>query len=362
MKHNYILRTLFILLAFTTLSSCGNDDSPEEYVPVGEDPTSPVQLDLNVVPYPKLSDYRFFEGEMKNLQPAYKVIPYDLNSSLFTDYAKKKRFIWMPEGVKATYNTDGSILDFPTGTVLIKNFYYNNVQPSNTTKIIETRLMIKKADGWIFANYIWNEEQTEATYTTEGSFVDITWTEGTATKSTTYEIPYENDCFICHKTASTAIPIGPKPQNLNKDYAYADGTKNQLSKWIEEGYLDSKPNTIVSPVDWTDASKPIDMRARSYVDINCAHCHTDNGHCDYMAMRFAFTSTSDPVNMGVCVAPFESPESFLIAGSRTDRSAIFDRMSTNIVSKRMPLIGRTITHDEAILMMKDYINSLEECH
>ena len=28
--------------------------------------------------------------------------------------------------------------------------------------LIETRLMIRKEEGWTFAEYFWNEEQTEA--------------------------------------------------------------------------------------------------------------------------------------------------------------------------------------------------------
>lgn len=64
----------------------------------------------------------------------------------------------MPKGTKATYNGDGNVLELPVGAAIIKNFYYDNVQPSNTTKIIETRVMIRKASGWIFANYaIWND-------------------------------------------------------------------------------------------------------------------------------------------------------------------------------------------------------------
>lgn len=364
MKHNYFLRIFLFLLAFTALSSCGSDDGYTETPGPGPEPepVSPVVLDLNAVPYAKLSDYKFYVGELKNMEPAYKVVPYDLNSSLFTDYARKKRFLWMPAGQKATYNSDGTILNFPPGTVLIKNFYYDNVQPANTRKIIETRLMIKKAEGWIFANYVWNAAQTEATYTDTNGFEDVTWLENGQPKSITYEIPHPTECFTCHKSGSTAMPIGPKPQNLNKNFTYADGAKNQLAKWIEVGYLESVPGTITSTVDWNDASKPLDMRARSYMDINCAHCHTDGGHCDYMAMRLSFTETASPTNLGICVTPFESPQPFLIAGRSIERSAIYDRITTNNPSKRMPLVGRTIVHEEAADMIEQWINSMDECH
>jgi hypothetical protein len=43
----------------------------------------------------KLSDYGFFKQPLNQLIPATKqVVPYELNSPLFTDYASKKRFIF----------------------------------------------------------------------------------------------------------------------------------------------------------------------------------------------------------------------------------------------------------------------------
>ena len=65
-------------------------------------------------------EYQFFEGTLKNLKPNFGVIPYDLNASLFNDYSKKKRFVWMPNNTKATYINDNVPLDFPVGAILIK--------------------------------------------------------------------------------------------------------------------------------------------------------------------------------------------------------------------------------------------------
>ncbi|MCW4470501.1 hypothetical protein OGH69_16135 [Flavobacterium sp. MFBS3-15] len=354
MKKPYALKILLILLPFIALTSCGED---EDYKRV-----SPVQLDLNAVPYPKLSDYKFFEGEMKNQDPAYKVLPYDLNSALFTDYAHKKRFIWMPEGVNATYISDSETLNFPVGTVLIKTFYYDNVQPSNTTRIIETRLLIKKGDAWIFANYIWNDDQTEAVLNTDGSYTNVSWTENGITKSADYRIPSQSECLTCHKTNDSPVPIGPKPQNLNKNFSYPEGQQDQLSRWVEEGYLDDKPNGVVSTVDWTDTSKPLDLRVRSYIDINCAHCHKENSHCDYMSMRFAFSETGSPENLGICVPPQDNINpslSYIVAKRNTLRSALAYRIKSVNPNERMPLLGRSIVHEEAVAMITEWINSMD---
>jgi len=364
MKRHYILKGLLLLLLITAVSSCGPDES-EEYTEI---PVSPVVLDLNANPFPytKLSEYKFFVGEMKNLVPAYKVLPYDLNSALFTDYAHKKRFVWMPPGSKATYSADGKILDFPSGTVLIKTFYYDNVQPSNTTKIIETRLMIKKNSEWIFANYVWNEAQTEASLDLNGSYVNLSWDQEGTIKTTDYRIPSETECFTCHKSHNTAIPIGPKPQNLNKLYSYADGMQNQLDRWIREGYLAAAlPPSITSTVDWTDESQPLELRVRSYLDINCAHCHHEGSHCDYRPMRFAFNETTSPANLGICVPPDEviNPSlTYIVAKKNPLRSVMSYRIKSVNPSQRMPLLGRTVQHQEAVALIDEWINAMDtEC-
>ena len=71
-----------------------------------------VTADLSQVPYNNLSDYHFFIGDIKNLTPSLNVIPYEPASGLFTDYALKKRFVWMPPSVKATYMTDDKVVNF----------------------------------------------------------------------------------------------------------------------------------------------------------------------------------------------------------------------------------------------------------
>jgi uncharacterized repeat protein (TIGR03806 family) len=356
MKKHYLAATLLLLSTFAVFFSCGSDESGE-YKEV-----SPVVMDLTTVPYPKLSDYKFFVGELKNLEPAYKVLPYDLNSSLFTDYALKKRFVWMPEGTQATYSSDGEILNFPVGAALIKNFYYNNVLPDNVTKIIETRIMIRKASGWIFANYKWNEEQTEAFLDMNGSTLNITWIQNGDKMSVNYSIPKGEDCVRCHSNGSTHVPIGPKPQNLFKDFTYANGIQNQLEKWKQEGYLDSFTQNTLATVDWQDTTKSLDLRARSYLDINCAHCHRPGGTCDIMPLNFSFTAVANPVDLGVCVAPHDflsGGEDYIIEAQNGENSLMISLMNSRKKDEMMPLVGRTIAHNEALELIQEWIDTME---
>jgi len=330
-------------------------------------PFSPVTFDITQVPYPKLTDYNFFSGDLANQNPVYGVLPFEPITPLFTDYAHKKRFVWMPNSVKAEYVGDSDLLNFPIGSVLIKNFYYDNVLPNNLTQIIETRLLIKKADGWELANYIWNEAQDEGLLdvTGNGGFVPLQWIDNGVTREVNYRIPASSECFTCHKSNFVASPIGLKPQSLNSDYNFAEGTSNQLQKWIEMGYLESNvPNDIVTVVKWNDLSQPLNLRVRSYLDINCNSCHSDNGHCNYRAPRFSFELTENPENLGICITsdtPIPGLEGAkIVEPGDPENSVLFFRISTNKEQYRMPLLGRTIQHEEGVALIEEWINSLTQ--
>lgn len=358
MKVNF--RFLLAVACLSILVSCSDDDS---YQPI--DQTSPVVMDLASVPYPKLSDYKFFDGVLNNQEPSYGVIPFKPASELFTDYARKKRFIWLPDGTVANYQSDGEVLNLPVGAALIKTFWYSNVQPSNVDKIIETRLMIRKTDGWILANYVWNDDQSEAFLDTEGGTVPVTWTENGSTRTINYQIPSAANCVTCHTLNSEITPIGIKPQNLNSPYAYPGGSQNQLQKLLAFGYLDQVPQTINSVVDYNDTSKSLDLRVRSYFDINCAHCHSDGASVDYLALRFNFDATANPDIMGVCMGAAMQPPGIthgqIVKPGNTAQSVLYFAMSTNLNNFKMPRIGRTIVHEEAVQMVGDWINSLPAC-
>ena len=323
---------------------------------------SNVVFNLENMPFQTLSEYQLFEGNLKNLEPGFGVTPYTLNSSLFTDYAKKKRFIWMPNNTKAAYISDDIPLNFPVGTILIKNFYYDNVLPNNETRIIETRLMIRKNEDWVFANYVWNTEQAEASLDMDGSFVDLEWQDDTEVKSLQYRIPAGPECHTCHKVMEIARPIGPKPRNLNLIYNYSTGAKNQLEKLVDLGYLEnSLPNNIDVLPNYNDTNESLDLRVRAYLDVNCAHCHSEETHCAYRPMRFDFTDTQNNTNIGVCVDPDTDlglDLGHIVEPGDARNSVLHFRLSSTEPSYRMPLMGRVTVHTEGVQLIEGWINSL----
>ena len=328
-----------------------------------------VTLDLDKFPYNKLSDYNFFEGALNAIQPGYGVLPYKPISSLFTDYALKERFVWVPVGETARFVQDNKSLDFPVGSALIKMFYYNNVLPTNTTRIIETRVMVKTQNGWDFAEYVWNDAQTEAFLETteDGGYTEVNWLKDGQERFVNYRIPAKQQCVICHTNDFETLPLGIKPQNINSMLSYDDGSNNQLQKLIDFGYLeDALPESILTVVDWKDASKSLEQRAKSYIDINCANCHIDGGQGDYRVIRLGYSDTvNNDENAGVCVDA-DTPIPGLmgqkhIAPGDPENSIIYYRMSvTGDQPYKMPQFGQSLVHTEALVVLEEWINSINQ--
>ena len=221
-------------------------------------------------PYPeKLSAWKLFVGRAADLKPNAGVVPYDLNSPLFTDYATKYRFVWMPAGTSATYN-DSETFDFPVGTILAKTFAYK-------PRIIETRLLVHGNAGWATLPYVWNREQTDATLDVAADPTAVSWTNAAGKHyDIDYVIPNSNQCKGCHDRSKNVTPIGPKARNLNKDFDYPEGRFNQLAYWTKIGYLKGAPAPERAP-SWRCGTIPrVDrwMRGRGHIWRSIAHTAT----------------------------------------------------------------------------------------
>src|SRR5262245_47908939 len=103
-----------------------------------------VETLLADTPAPKLSAYRLFTDEAGR-RPNAGLTPFALNTPLFSDYAEKQRFLYLPPGTKARYRAEGP-LDFPVGATLVKTFAYpaDLRRPGENVRYLETRLLIRK--------------------------------------------------------------------------------------------------------------------------------------------------------------------------------------------------------------------------
>ncbi|MGL1885470.1 MAG: hypothetical protein OCD76_03050 [Reichenbachiella sp.] len=308
----------------------------------------------------KLSDYDFFVGQLSDLKPNKRVLPFDLNTPLFTDYASKKRFIYLPKDSIIGYR-ENKVLDFPIGAVLIKNFYYAKGQLiDGTKKIIETRLLIHEASGWKALPYIWNADQTEAFLEVTGGKLTL---ELQHVGTFDYVIPDMTQCKSCHDYAGETSPIGPSVRQLNRSFPYALGTMNQMTKLAKMDWIDILPDSLPRLAIWNDPSTGnLNNRARAYLDINCAHCHNDNGPAKNSGLDLTFNQ-ADAYKYGVHKKPVAAGKGsadlkYGISPGKPNESILLHRMSSTEPGSMMPELGRSLTHTEGIALIKEWIENM----
>jgi len=338
----------------------------------GRGQTAPVDLEFtNLADAPQhLSAYGLFEGEPREHRPAPGVVPYDLRSALFSDYATKLRFVKLPAGQAARYSPDGAI-EFPVGTVIAKTFAYpaDLRRPDADLDLLETRILLHQESGWIGLPYVWNEEETEATLKLAGTMVRASWT-GTdgARVEHDYLVPNANHCKGCHRvTEETTQPIGPKARYLNRDFAYAHGSENQLAYWSRAGILEGAPPPDSAPrvPVWDDpATGSLEDRARTYLEINCAHCHSPGGPARTTGLDLTW-GPQPPVKLGVFKYPVAAGRGsgdrlFGIAPGKPDESILMFRMTSLDAGILMPELGRRLVHEEGVALLREWIAAMAD--
>jgi uncharacterized repeat protein (TIGR03806 family) len=315
----------------------------------------------------KLSSYGLFRGNGATQEPVEDLVPYDITTPLFSDYASKYRFVKLPPGASANYH-DTEVLDFPVGTIFIKTFaYWNDLRdPAKGRRLIETRLLIHRPEGWIGLPYVWNDEQSEATLQVIGGTRDVRWihTDGME-RTNNYIIPNVNQCLGCHENNKVMRPIGPKVRNLNKEFDYPQGKENQLVHWTRAGILKGAPSPQQAPrlPVWNDpATGTVDDRARAWLEINCAHCHNPSGPGKTSGLDLT-ASQNDSYKRGVMKPPVAAGRGtggrlYGIVPGKPDESILYHRIQSAELGVMMPELGRRMVDEEGVALIREWITGM----
>ncbi len=345
--------------------------------------TGPVMIDPAAAPAQKLSQYQLFTW---TAQTGFtfndRVVPYDLNTPLFSDYALKQRAIYVPPGQAATYDADAA-LAFPVGSVIVKTFSFaTDLRTPTDPKLVETRLLVRAADGWKPMPYIWDADQRDATYSPGGEVrpIDFTDLDGNL-QHASYLVPQRNQCESCHTLqdqsgAISMVLIGVKARHINRDYDYggAIGVVNTLDHLTELGMLTGAPASAAAPKAYDfrpiEAGGPgvvpaaeLDTAARAYLDINCSHCHNPHGNNGITSQLFLDHGNPDLFHLGVCKRPGSAGVgygglTFDIVPGAPDSSILYFRDHTTQVGAIMPLLGRSVTHADGAALLHDWIGAM----
>lgn len=306
-----------------------------------------------------LSAYRLFR-DVGARDPNARVTPYDLNTALYSDGALKFRYVYVPAGSQAEYNGEG-VFEFPVGTVLVKTFAFaaDVRRPTENVRFIETRLLIRRANGWVALPYVWNAEQTEARLSVIGADVPVNFTneEGQAI-ALDWAVPNVNQCSGCHARDGELTPIGPSARNLNRN-----APEDQLPNWVRLGLLDQAPADAPRVPNAYDTTAPLAARARAYLDVNCANCHNPQGpaHTSGLDLRW---SQSDPVQWGVFKRPVAAGRGsagfeFSIDPGHPERSILVHRMQSTDPGVMMPELGRTLVDERGVALIREWITGMD---
>lgn len=318
-------------------------------------------------PSSELDGYGLFADARKQI-PAGGVIPFDVISSLYADEALKYRFVRIPEGAKIRYRNDEP-WEWPDGSVLVKTFSFpiDARDPSLGERLIETRLLIKDEGAWTARVYLWNEEQSTTERIRIGARVNVDWVDGDGQeRALEYRVPNENQCTLCHSTKHALEPLGPRTRQLARSYDYGDGRGpvDQIEAWRDLGLLEGDiPKTGERPKladPFRDA--PLEARALSYLEANCAHCHRPGGAASGTNLILG-VDAEGPDDYGVCRAPVAAGPAtggllYDIFPGKPDESILLYRMLSTAPEIKMPQI-LTQTRDEAgVELIREWIAAM----
>jgi uncharacterized repeat protein (TIGR03806 family) len=358
-RHDREIPLIGVLIVLIILLGC-SPQKPTDIVIAEESVDTLLTTDLGKS---KLSEYGFFQSPIKELKPAGQVFLYELNSPLFSDYAFKKRFIYLPKGKTVDFSPKDT-LSFPEGAIIIKNFYYpaDFQKPDENWLIIETRLLIRESYNWKALTYLWNAEQTDAQLEIAGAQLAVSWKDKSGTtRSTKYSVPNLNQCKSCHMRSDKLSLIGPVARQLNKD---VEG-ENQLVRWQKAGLLHGLPDikSVDRLANYESPTETLDARARGWLEVNCAHCHRLDGPAKTSGLHL-LASVNDMFHLGVGKPPVAAGKGsgsfkYDIVPGKAEQSILYYRIASTDLGVMMPELGRSIVHDEGLDLITRWINEMK---
>ncbi|MGJ8678379.1 MAG: PQQ-dependent sugar dehydrogenase [Akkermansiaceae bacterium] len=317
-----------------------------------------------------LSETGAFDN-LSNLTPSEGVKPYSLNLRFWSDHADKSRFFALKTiNDTFTYSEDG-LWGAPEGAVFVKHFDMDlDLQnPGTNVQRLETRFLVKTADDFYGVSYRWNTAQTDADLVdTGGDVIPLVVTEADgSTRTQDWKIPSRGDCRTCH-TNDNGVMLGFNTRQLNRQGTLNGIVGNYLERLYDEGYLDI--GTEAAPVGANlskyhtpdDTSVNLEVRARSYIAVNCSYCHYEGTNSISVGDAWKgdpFLSIED-TNLfhgeGIGFAVVDPTDRYVIPGD-ADNSMIYNLAAEDNSYGRMPPLATDIVDDEGVALLRDWINN-----
>lgn len=343
-------------------------------------PSPPPSPELAKFPR-KLSETGLFNST-RDLTPAKGLIPYSVNSELWSDGAIKERYLALPGDSKIEYNTvtypqpaPGSEPGwrFPDDTVLVKTFFLD-MEAGNpeSRRRLETRLLhVQRYPGteevgdqvWAGYTYVWNNDQTDAELL-DAAGLDREYTikdPGAlgGERKQVWHFPSRTECTMCH-TVTAKYALGVNTAQMNRDHDYGGVVANQLATLNHLGvFTERLPNDFEKQsriVDYRDRTQSLDARARAYLHANCSHCHRKwgGGNAEFQLLATLPLAETGTLNVRPGQGTFELDDPHLLVPGDPARSLILHRMQRRGLGQ-MPHIASNVVDTEAVELIREWI-------
>jgi uncharacterized repeat protein (TIGR03806 family) len=287
--------------------------------------------------------------------PAPGVVPYAIVAPLFSDHASKHRFIRLPEGESIRVAADGT-WEFPVGTVLVKTFGMPRDlrDPGAGERILETRLLVREAEGWRALVYVWDDAVSEAVLTPAGRRIRVeTVGFDGAPLAFDYRVPSHTLCANCHGGDEPLHPLGPRTAQMDLD--------GQLERFAAMGMIPASPPRGAEIVDpfTADPAVPLEARARSYLHAQCGHCHRPDGDADQSGL-FLHIEERSPEGLGICKLPVAAGRAsggrrVVIDPGNPDGSILIYRVESTEAGVKMPELGSSLVDVRGAALLRRWI-------
>jgi uncharacterized repeat protein (TIGR03806 family) len=302
---------------------------------------------------PLLSQTGAFRS-LPDLRPSRGLVPYEVNSPLWSDGAAKQRWMALPGDERITFAPKGEWA-FPAGTVFLKHF-------EREGRRLETRFLVVGGRGGGYGvTYRWRADGSDADLLADGLTEDV----GAPGRPRPWTYPSRNDCLACH-TAAAGFVLGVKTRQLNA--ALKDDrsgiTENQLRLWSRLGLFRNPPRDEDIPrldrlAAIGDRQVSLGHRVRSYLDANCANCHRPGGARGLFDARFDVPpERQNIVNGDVAAADLGVPGARLVSPGDPAKSMLYQRMNRRRDVFNMPPLATHEIDQEAVKLVEKWIESM----
>ncbi|MBI2925774.1 MAG: PQQ-dependent sugar dehydrogenase [Verrucomicrobia bacterium] len=308
---------------------------------------------------PTLADTGAF-ADLKTLTPQPGIVPYELNVPFWSDGAHKTRWFSVPDVKQKIGFSPNANWSFPTGTVWIKHFELELATgvPASRRRL-ETRFLLRNANGVYGVTYRWNDEQSNATLVgEEGLDESFSIDDHGVARTQVWHYPSRAECLTCHTTAG-GLGLGFNTAQLNRDFDYSGVRVNQLRALSHAEYFSNavvEPHTLRALAPAADTAVSVEWRVRSFLAANCAQCHQPGGPAPTFWDARATTPLALAGLLNGRLWQADDAEDAVIKPGSLEDSELYERIA-DLGPRHMPPLATSVLNTEAINLLATWITT-----